>query len=169
MTTRSPQKNGGYRTREVVSDLARALAPVPVRDRPPGRTAGALGAAALAITFFTFFAGDFARRFDDEAPAFAAPIRDHGGFDIPVVVPVTAVLVAAALLVTAAALRAAAERELADRARAEHLWAQAWYCARCGSAHFPPAAGVPTTALGLPEFRRIVWTAGGYGHLADRF
>ncbi|MFD5437267.1 hypothetical protein ACFWJ4_34590, partial [Kitasatospora sp. NPDC127067] len=77
------------------------------------------------------------------------------------------------LLVTAAALRASADLELAGRPRAEHLWAQAWYCARCGTAHFPPTTGVPTgvptAALSLPEFRRVVWTAGGYGHLADRY
>ncbi|MFF2750522.1 hypothetical protein ACFVVA_33905 [Kitasatospora sp. NPDC058048] len=173
VTTRPSQGSGDHRTREVVSDLARALAPVPIRDQQPGRTATVLGAVALVIAFFTFFAGNFARQFDDDAPAFAAPVRDHHAFEIPVVIPVVAVIAGTVLLVTAAALRASADRELAGRPRAEHLWAQAWYCARCGTVHFPPTTGVPTgvptAALSLPEFRRVVWTAGGYGHLADRY
>ncbi|MFJ7906640.1 hypothetical protein [Kitasatospora sp. NPDC096204] len=163
------QGAGSHRTREVVSDLARALAPAPIREQPPGRVATGLGVTALAIAFFTFFAGAFARQFNDDTPAFATPVRDHQAFEIPVAIPVTAVIAAVALLVTAAALRAAADRELSGRARAEQLWAQAWYCARCGTVHFPPAPGQAPTALSLPEFRRVVWTAGGYGHLADRY
>lgn len=169
ITRPSQQGAHNHRARETVSDLARALAPAPIREQPPGRVATGLGVTALAIAFFTFLAGAFARQFADDTPDFATPVRDHRAFDIPVAIPAIAVIAAAVLLVTAAVLSASAERELAGRPRAEQLWAQAWYCARCGTAHFPPAVGAAPTALSLPEFRRIVWTAGGYGHLADRY
>lgn len=48
-------------------------------------------------------------------------------------------------------------------AAAERLWLKAWYCGRCAMVHF---AGGP--ALTLQEFRVRVWTAGGYGGMAER-
>ncbi|MFI9366778.1 TetR/AcrR family transcriptional regulator C-terminal domain-containing protein [Kitasatospora sp. NPDC053057] len=41
--------------------------------------------------------------------------------------------------------------------------------ARCGTAHFPATAGRGTGAPGLAELRQAVWTAGGYGRLAERY
>ncbi len=166
VTARYPQGDDHHRTREVVSDLSRALAPAPIRDQPPGRTAVALGVAALLIAGFTFIVGIVARQFNDDSEF--GMVRSRPAFEIPVGIPVTALIVAVALFVTAGVLHESAERELAGRPRAEHLWAQAWYCARCGTAHFPPAVGLGA-ALSLPEFRRIVWHAGGYAHLADRY
>ncbi|MQS15835.1 hypothetical protein F7Q99_27095 [Streptomyces kaniharaensis] len=77
--------------------------------------------------------------------------------------------VAIALLAGATALFLSRRRRLEGRPQAERLWNQAWYCARCGTAHFPPTAGQGTEALGLAEFRKAVWTAGGYGDLAERY
>lgn len=59
---------------------------------------------------------------------------------------------------------------LAGRPAAERLWARAWYCARCGTVHFPAGDGSEAEAgpLALAEFRRMVWSEGGYGHLAAR-
>ncbi|WP_030231771.1 hypothetical protein [Streptomyces sp. NRRL S-350] len=167
-TARYPQGNDHYQSREVVSDLARALAPAPIRDQPPGRTAVAMGVAALLVAGFTFIAGTVARQFNDDHGD-TAVVGSHSAFEVPVELPVVAVVVAAALFLAAALLSASAGRELAGRPRAEQLWARAWYCARCGTVHFPPAAGPSTAALSLPEFRRMVWHAGGYGHLADRY
>ncbi|MFD8708125.1 hypothetical protein ACFV1W_37025 [Kitasatospora sp. NPDC059648] len=99
----------------------------------------------------------------------AAPLADVNG--TPTVLLVSYLLIGAviALLAGATALFLARRRRLAGRPRAERLWNQAWYCARCATAHFPPAAGQGTGALTLTDFRRTVWTAGGYGDLADRY
>ncbi|MCM1965795.1 MULTISPECIES: hypothetical protein [unclassified Streptomyces] len=48
-------------------------------------------------------------------------------------------------------------------AAAERLWARGWYCGRCARAHFEGESA----ALTLQEFRVRVWTAGGYGDLAE--
>ncbi|KQV22919.1 MULTISPECIES: hypothetical protein [unclassified Kitasatospora] len=80
-----------------------------------------------------------------------------------------ALLAAVLLFVLAASRKAALRTRLAGRPAAEELWAQAWYCARCATAHFPPTPGEPARALSLQEFRRRIWQAGGYGDLADRY
>jgi hypothetical protein len=41
------------------------------------------------------------------------------------------------------------------------LWRTAWYCERCDGVFFPPGEVLLTPA----EFRREVWSAGGYGDL----
>lgn len=48
-------------------------------------------------------------------------------------------------------------------ARSEQIWRQGWYCSRCGTVHLVanPYAG-PSPAMGLDEFRRRVWGAGGF-------
>ncbi|MFJ8622095.1 hypothetical protein ACIRD3_04545 [Kitasatospora sp. NPDC093550] len=168
VTSGSPHGDDVHRTREVVSDLARALAPAPLPDRAPGRTALSLGAGFSVLAVFCFVAGMLAKDFNDDAQGFAT-VPSRPAFEIPSTVTTVVVLIAAGCFLAGVLLRAAATRDLAGRPRAEHLWAQAWYCARCGTAHFPPTAGLPTGALQLREFRRIVWHAGGYGHLLDRY
>ncbi|WP_448318037.1 hypothetical protein [Streptomyces sp. CO7] len=56
----------------------------------------------------------------------------------------------------------------AGRPAAERIWARGWYCRRCGTVHLPDADGAEAGPLPLAEFRRLVWSEGGYGHLAAR-
>ncbi|WP_407987372.1 hypothetical protein [Kitasatospora sp. CMC57] len=76
-----------------------------------------------------------------------------------------ALLTAVLLFVLAARLAARFRAAMVGRPAAEAVWSRAWYCARCGSVHFPPADGDPTEALSLQQFRALVWEAGGYGAL----
>ncbi|MGW7444865.1 hypothetical protein [Kitasatospora sp. NPDC054795] len=99
----------------------------------------------------------------------AAPLADANDALVPLWGSYLILAVAIALLAGATALFLARRRRLEGRPRAERLWNQAWYCARCGTAHFPPTAGQGTGSLGLAEFRKAVWTAGGYGDLAERY
>ncbi|MFH8387924.1 hypothetical protein ACH4E7_44835 [Kitasatospora sp. NPDC018058] len=99
----------------------------------------------------------------------AAPLADANDTPVPLLVSYLLLAVAIALLAGATALFLARRRRLKGRPRAERLWNQAWYCARCGTAHFPPTAGQGTGAFSLAEFRKAVWTAGGYGDLAERY
>ncbi|MEV7603417.1 hypothetical protein AB0O91_39215 [Kitasatospora sp. NPDC089797] len=99
----------------------------------------------------------------------AAPLADATGTPTVLLVSYLLMTVVVALLAGATALFLARRRRLSGRPRAERLWNQAWYCIRCGTAHFPPAAGQGSGALTLVDFRRAVWTAGGYGSLADRY
>ncbi|MFJ9847437.1 hypothetical protein ACIRYZ_44870 [Kitasatospora sp. NPDC101155] len=129
------------------------------------------------VTKHPGFPGDFPTDlpgFPKAAPASPlahapAPLADAN--DTPTVLLVSYLLLAVtiALLAGATALFLARRRRLAGRPQAERLWNQAWYCARCGTAHFPPTAGQGAGALGLADFRKAVWTAGGYGDLADRY
>ncbi|MGA5820351.1 hypothetical protein ACPC54_21090 [Kitasatospora sp. NPDC094028] len=108
--------------------------------------------------------------FPDSAPA---PTTVHLGEThdglVPVWVSVLLVVAAVALIAAAVALHVGRRRRLAGQPAAERLWRQAWYCDRCGTAHFPPTAGQGAGPLDLVAFRRAVWTAGGYGDLADRY
>ncbi|MFD5463880.1 hypothetical protein ACFWIQ_13825 [Kitasatospora sp. NPDC127059] len=99
----------------------------------------------------------------------AAPLAEATGTPTVLLVSYLLLAVTIALGAGAIALFLARRRHLAGRPQAERLWNQAWYCARCGTAYFPPTAGQGTGALGLADFRRTVWTAGGYGDLADRY
>jgi hypothetical protein len=73
------------------------------------------------------------------------------------------------LLVSAIVLAGAFRRRLAaGRPGAEAVWSRGWYCARCGTVHFRPAPDLPAGPLQLSEFRRIVWSAGGYGDLSAK-
>ncbi|MFD4655816.1 hypothetical protein ACFWP2_09285 [Kitasatospora sp. NPDC058444] len=103
------------------------------------------------------------------SPAPAAPLADANDALVPLWGSYLILALSIALLAGATALFLARRRRLAGRPQAERLWNQAWYCARCGTAHFPPTAGQSTGALGLTEFRKAVWTEGGYGDLADRY
>lgn len=99
----------------------------------------------------------------------AAPLAEANGTPTVLLVSYLLIGVVIALLAGATALFLARRRRLAGRPRAERLWNQAWYCARCGTAYFPPAAGLGAEALTLTDFRLTVWTEGGYGGLADRY
>lgn len=74
---------------------------------------------------------------------------------------------------------AAARRSRLSRVRrgapsALALWRDAWYCQRCDGVFFPDAPGADTGGepggrlLSRGEFRRRVWSAGGYGDLLGR-
>ncbi|WP_052707609.1 hypothetical protein [Streptomyces rubellomurinus] len=112
--------------------------------------------------------GELIRPDDAPAPQAVHLAEAHDGL-VPVWVSVLLVVAAVALLAAAVALHVARRRRLAGQPAAERLWRQAWYCDRCGCAYFPPTAGQGAGALDLAEFRRAVWTAGGYGDLADRY
>ncbi|MEU9045260.1 MULTISPECIES: hypothetical protein [unclassified Kitasatospora] len=129
------------------------------------------------VTKHPGFPGDFPTDlpgFPKAAPASPVPhataaLADANDMPVPLLVSFLLLAVVIALLAGATALFLARRRRLAGRPQAERLWNQAWYCARCGTAHFPPTAGQGTGALGLVEFRTVVWTAGGYGDLAERY
>ena len=45
------------------------------------------------------------------------------------------------------------------------LWRSAWYCERCDGVFLAGDAG--DKLLSAPEFRQLVWSAGGYGDLLE--
>lgn len=172
VTSRDSDGNRRTRTQEITSPLARALAPAP--DRHPERVPAFLGFPALFAAGFLFFVADSQSEFDDsKAKMFAgsplADPSDSSQADSFYLYSGIALFLAIALFATAVLLRVMTNRELAGRPQAERLWSTAWYCARCGTAHFPPGAGQGAGAVTLPEFRRRIWTTGGYGHLVDRY
>lgn len=61
----------------------------------------------------------------------------------------------------AAARRARLTRVQRGAPAALALWRSAWYCERCDGVFFPDGS----TLLSAEEFRRQVWSAGGYGNL----
>ncbi|WP_331745213.1 hypothetical protein [Kitasatospora sp. NBC_01300] len=99
----------------------------------------------------------------------AAPLADANDALVPLWGSCLILAAAIALLAGATALFLGLRRRLEGRPQAERLWNQAWYCARCGTAHFPPTAGQGAQALVLSDFRKAVWTAGGYGDLAEQY
>ncbi|WP_051944238.1 hypothetical protein [Streptacidiphilus rugosus] len=172
-------------TRQVTSGLAQALAPVPA---PRASGAGCLlgGLAPLVLVASTAaLVVDLIAPPPDADPTSAVPVD-------PVLPPgyspaagsnpspwpdlswlgwVAGVgyAVGILLVVLLLARRIGFRQKLAGRARAEELWARGWYCARCGTAHFRSEPGAPSRPLSLGEFRRLVWSAGGYGDLAVRY
>ncbi|GAA2742019.1 hypothetical protein GCM10010440_15530 [Kitasatospora cinereorecta] len=175
-------------TRQVTSALSAALAPAPARRTSPF---WALSVLAGLVSIATFIGGAASGHwFSDEQPAQGAegywttgpdgnPMHvTYGGFVHDAVqarpnlaflgwISALALLTAVVLLVAASRRRAEFQELMTGRPAAERLWAQAWYCDRCGTAHFPAAAaGEPSRALTLQEFRAVVWEAGGYGDMA---
>lgn len=63
----------------------------------------------------------------------------------------------------AAARRARLTRVERGIPAALELWRSAWYCERCDGVFFDP--GTEGRLLSAGEFRRLVWSAGGYGDL----
>lgn len=160
-------------TREVVSRLGRALAPAPPAPRVQGR--GGLGVVLALVAAGTFLAGSLAghwfggdtgefrpeypyQGWNEAAPAPEAEFLFLG------VISVIALLGAACLFAAVArAKRAYRARTQPGLAAAERLWIRGWYCGRCARVRFEGE----TAALTLQEFRVRVWTAGGYGDLAE--
>ncbi|MFD5143496.1 hypothetical protein [Streptomyces sp. NPDC058401] len=156
-------------TREENSALAKALAVAP--DEPDDGTLGCLGSLLVLVSIGAFIWGAIAGKwFDGETTP-----RFYGGDgDLPFgVEDPTAYLgwISAASLVlgplllalSGRAVRAWRRRTAPGRAAADRVWAEAWYCGRCGTVHFPGER-----AVSLQEFRTRVWTAGGYGDLVVR-
>ncbi|WP_328297132.1 hypothetical protein OG389_04430 [Streptomyces sp. NBC_00435] len=156
-------------TREVVSRLARDLAPVP--PKPSARGWGCLGVLLVMGSIPPFVIAVVTGQWLSDEPDLSAPTGpgssdSFGPPDLGFLAWISAgmLLVAVGLFVWAArSLRAYRAKTEPGREAAERLWRQGWHCARCGTVHFSGGR-----ALNLQEFRTQVWTAGGYGELAAR-
>ncbi|MFF1408663.1 hypothetical protein ACFVX6_02515 [Streptomyces sp. NPDC058289] len=161
-------------TRETVSRLARALAPTPPTPRIQGRSC--LGVFLLMVSIGTFWVGALAGHWFDGSAGEARPEYPYAGWDGPEasgpeaglyflgVISAVALLAAVVLFVRASRDgREYRRRTGAGLAAAEQLWIRGWYCGRCARVHFEGESA----ALTLQEFRVRVWTAGGYGDLAE--
>ncbi|MCJ0875474.1 hypothetical protein [Streptomyces sp. AP-93] len=156
-------------TREENSALAKALAIAP--DEPDDSTLGCLGALLVLVSIGAFIWGAVAGKWfeSDTVPRFYG-----GDGDLPFGVEDSTTYLgwisAASLLVgpllmalAGRAVRVWRRRTEPGRVAADRVWAEGWYCGRCGVVHF---AG--ERAMSLQEFRTRVWSAGGYGDLAVR-
>ncbi|MFJ7265120.1 hypothetical protein ACIQV3_00355 [Streptomyces sp. NPDC099050] len=132
---------------------------------------GCLGAVFVLVAIGAFVWGGMAGKwFEGEATP-----RFYGGDgDLPFGVedPTTylgwisaaSLLLAPVLLaLSGRAVRAWRRRTGPGRVAADQVWAEGWYCGRCGTVHF-----TGERAMSLQEFRTRVWSAGGYGDLAVR-
>ncbi|WP_406739108.1 hypothetical protein OG365_33510 [Streptomyces sp. NBC_00853] len=173
------EETGGDRrtdVREVVPRLADALAPAP----PPPKTSGltALGVLLALVSVGTFIGGAQGGNWFADAPAAEV---DHGSTTLwggatwaPAAEPGAELLflawisgfalLGAILLIvsTARTRRAFRARVAAGRVAAEDVWSRGWCCTRCAVVHFADGPGMT-----LQEFRTAVWSAGGYGELAE--
>ncbi|MFJ1755132.1 hypothetical protein [Kitasatospora sp. NPDC088134] len=184
--SRTEGNPSGTETRSFTSSLAHALRPAPVLPLS-GLGHVALGVLLVMVSIGTFVGGAAGGHWfaDDPAPDPAPEAGRPWGYDPyhsslsagPAHHPDLAFLgwISAFALLGAVTLfvllrrgRATRRRLLAGRPEAERLWAQGWYCERCGSVHFRPPAGGTARAMTLQEFRAEVWGAGGYGHLVER-
>ncbi|WP_405532583.1 hypothetical protein OG592_34670 [Streptomyces avidinii] len=172
--------DGDRRTdvREIVPRLADALAPAPPPPETSGRTA--LGVLLVLVSIGTFIGGSLGGKWFADAPGGTQAEWSAGtwGANTPTApsapgaellflgwISAFALLGAVLLIVTAARTqRAFRARVAAGRGAAEDVWSRGWCCARCAVVHF--AAG---PAMTLQEFRRAVWSAGGYGELAEAY
>ncbi|MDH6115052.1 hypothetical protein P3T36_007341 [Kitasatospora sp. MAP12-15] len=179
-------------TRTVTTALSAALAPAPPSPAPTFTGLRGLGVLALLVAVGTFIGGAVGGHWFSGSTATAPPSDAYGstltinGIPTYITAPTATApaphsdlaflgwvsglaLLAAVLLFIIAARRGSAFRTaLAGRPAAEQVWSRAWYCARCGSVHFPPTPGERPQALSLQEFRALVWQAGGYGHLVAK-
>ncbi|MCX5300115.1 hypothetical protein OG898_27095 [Streptomyces sp. NBC_00193] len=156
-------------TREENSELAKALAVAP--DEPDSGTAGCIGVLLFLASVGAFVWSAIEGKWFEDGSTFP---RLYGTDDAPFTVdqPSTyLVWIGAALLLVGIVLLALSGRAVRTwrrrtepgRVAADRVWADGWYCGRCGTVHF---AG--ERALSLQEFRTRVWSAGGYGDLAVR-
>ncbi|ARE77935.1 hypothetical protein B6R96_31585 [Streptomyces sp. Sge12] len=167
------RRTGGVR--EIVPRLADALAPAPPPPETSGRTV--LGVLLVLVSIGTFIGSALAGNRFAGAPGGTQDQWSAGTWGSTVPAPpgpgpellflgwISAfALLGAALLIVAAARtqRAFRARTAAGRVAAEDVWSRGWCCARCAVVHF--AAGPGMT---LQEFREAVWSAGGYGELAE--
>ncbi|MER5866588.1 hypothetical protein [Kitasatospora sp. NPDC002040] len=169
-------------TRTVTTAVSDALSPVPQHlvVGAAAKTAGIgfLGVIALLVSIGTFIGGALGGHWfsEDPAPAASPYTSWSSSFRPPVVdrpdlaflgwISGFALLVAVLVVIVVGRRTADVRTRLAGRPAAEELWATAWYCARCGTAHFPDE---PSRALTLQEFRHRIWQAGGYADLAARY
>ncbi|MFD6892583.1 hypothetical protein [Streptomyces sp. NPDC059957] len=155
--------------REENSALAKALAVAP--EEPDGGAAGCIGVTLVLASIGAFVWGAIAGKWFENGTTPRLYGTDGAG---PFAVDQPATYLAwigAALLLLGALLIALSGRTVRTwrrrtepgRVAADRVWADGWYCGRCGMVHF---AG--ERALTLQEFRTRVWSAGGYGDLAVR-
>ncbi|MFZ3495698.1 hypothetical protein ACODT5_21155 [Streptomyces sp. 5.8] len=156
-------------SREENSALAKALAIAP--EEPDGDTMGCFGSLFVLVAIGAFIWGGIAGKWfeGDGAPRFYG-----GDGDLPLGVEdpsaylgwisaASLVLGPLLLALSGRAVRVWRRRTGPGRVAADRLWAEAWYCGRCGVVHF-----TGERAMSLQEFRTRVWSAGGYGDLAVR-
>ncbi|MQY13722.1 hypothetical protein SRB5_38730 [Streptomyces sp. RB5] len=143
---RERDHEGHWHTRTVMSPLAQSLRPVPEMKVWPCL----LLVLGLPVPFFWLAALGFL-------------VAEPGADSFSVLVLAT--VFGAVLLGPGVFLIVKHRRAVSGRAGAEALWQRGWYCERCGTVHY---VGDPR-ARSLGEFRREVWTAGGYGQLVDRY
>ncbi|MDD9376185.1 hypothetical protein M8Z33_05780 [Streptomyces sp. ZAF1911] len=157
-------------TREDNSALAKALAVAP--DEPDSGTAGCIGVLLFLASIGAFVWSAIAGKWFEDGSTVPRLYGTDGGGPFAVDQPATyLVWIGAALLLVGIAflalsgrvVRAWRRRTEPGRVAADRVWADGWYCGRCGTVHF---AG--ERALSLQEFRTRVWSAGGYGDLAVR-
>ncbi|MFE4258495.1 hypothetical protein [Streptomyces sp. NPDC056883] len=157
-------------TREENSALAKALAVAP--DEPDNGTAGCLGVLLLLASVGAFVWSAIEGKWFDDGSTFPRLYGTDEGGPFGVDQPSTyLVWIGAALLLVGIVLLALSGRAVRTwrrrtepgRVAADRVWADGWYCGRCGTVHF-----AAERALTLQEFRTRVWSAGGYGDLAVR-
>ncbi|MER5640712.1 hypothetical protein ABT095_27655 [Kitasatospora sp. NPDC002227] len=160
-------------TRSVTTSLAEALDPVPKALRESSAGGAFAGVVLAAVSVVAFIWGAAAGHwFSDDSPQAttgsqydwisvqAAPRPDYAFLGW---ISALALATAIALGFRTLTRRSDREQRLAGRPAAERLWAQGWYCRRCGTVHFRVEPGVAACALTLREFQAMVWDAGGYG------
>ncbi|WP_328297133.1 hypothetical protein OG389_04435 [Streptomyces sp. NBC_00435] len=155
--------------REENSALAKALAVAP--DEPDNGTAGCVGVLLVLASIGAFVWGAIEGKWfeNDTAPRLYGTDGDGLfamdrptswlGWTGAALLLLGVILIA----VSGRAVRTWRRRTGPGRVAADRVWADAWYCGRCGRTHF---AG--ERSLTLQEFRNRVWSAGGYGDLAVR-
>lgn len=109
----------------------------------------ALGVAGMILVWAGAAVGDGAFR-----PAFWCGMAAFAG--------------ALALYGWAAARRARAARVARGIPAALALWRRAWYCERCDGVFFDGVSLGGEGLLSASEFRRLVWSEGGYADLLSR-
>lgn len=138
--------------------LGRRLSPVPLGSAGPlvarGVVLGVFGAATLEMRRATLQDGD-----------------DRSMVSLFLLMGLAFAAVGVGFLLLGAAVQIRRRPVRRGRAKAEEVSRLGWYCGRCGSVYFR-AGAVPDGAqdsksYSLDEFRRIVFGAGGYPHLAN--
>lgn len=166
---RSRTEDDSVTTREENSALAKALAIAP--GEPDRSSAGCLGVLLVLGSTGALVWGAIEGKWieGDTAPVLVGSDAD-GLFAVDETTAYLGWLGAALLLVgvlliavSGRAVRTWRRRTEPGRVAADRVWAEGWYCGRCGTVHF---AG--ERAMSLQEFRTKVWSAGGYGDLAVR-
>lgn len=147
-------------TRAENSALSKALSVTPTE---PDTNMGCWGATLLLVSVGTFvWGGIVGKWFDTESAVRFLPGTGPDGSSLPVTSGAYLGWISGAALVIGVLLLALSRRSLRawrrrtepGRTAADRVWSEAWYCGRCGTAHFSGER-----AMSLQEFRVRVWSA----------